>query len=151
MLSIYFGEREGTYYGPYWFSNSYDSKWLEDPLVSAMLKDVDKSEYKGGELIMSDVLGPISPRDLSGGVKTLISIYKNPDLIFDATSCGGNCAKWLKEIVQREDVTVILKYLMHFDGLEPFSIKILNTGEIVTTERDYVFAAVEALSEGGQE
>jgi len=25
-------------------------------------------------------------------------IYKRPDKIFDATSCGENCAKWLLEI-----------------------------------------------------
>ena len=113
-----------------------------------MIRDVDKSSYEGGELIVSDVLGPISPKDLSGGVKTLISVYKSPQLIFNATSCGNNCAKWLLEIGKKEDVTVVLEYLMKFENLEPFEIKIENTGKIVRSVREYVIAAVEALHEG---
>ena len=35
---------------------------------------IDKSEYVGGQLIKSEVLGPIPPERLSGGLKTLISI-----------------------------------------------------------------------------
>ncbi len=148
MLSIYFGEKENTYYGPLWFTNSYDREWFDDPLVAEMIRDVDKSSYEGGELIVSDVLGPISPKDLSGGVKTLISVYKSPQLIFNATSCGNNCAKWLLEIGKKEDVTVVLEYLMKFENLEPFEIKIENTGKIVRSVREYVIAAVEALHEG---
>ncbi|SDA41889.1 protein of unknown function [Butyrivibrio sp. INlla18] len=148
MLSIYFGNYKKAYYGPAWFNNSYDSEWFENQLVQKMIKDIDKSDYKGGELIVSEVLGPIAPKDLSGGLKTLISIYKNPQMIFDATSCGNNCAKWLLEIGEKEDVLIKLEYLMEFEGLEPFEIKIDNTGEIVTTEKAYVVAALKALHEG---
>lgn len=147
MLNIHFGEKK-AYYGPAWFVNSYDLGWFEDAFVAEMLKDIDKSEYKGGELIVSDVLGPISPKDLSGGVMTLISIYKNPEKIFNATSCGDNCAKWLLRIGEKEDITVVLEYLMKFDELEPFDIKIENTGEIVKSGKEYVFAAIDALHEG---
>ncbi len=151
MLTIYFGEKENTYYGPVWFVNSYDREWFDDPMVADMIKDVDKSHYEGGELIVSDVLGPIAPKDLSGGVKTLISIYKNPQLVFNATSCGSNCAKWLLEIGEKEDVTVVLEYLMQFEDLEPFEIKIENTGKIVRSVKEYVVAAVEALHEGEEQ
>lgn len=145
MLHIIFGERENILYGPAWFVNNYEPEWLSDPLVNEMLKDVDKSEYKGGELIYSDVLGPISPRDLSGGVKTLISIFKEPTKIFDATSCGNNCAKWLLEIGKREDVTVNLRYPMRFTGLQPFEIQIDNDDILATTEREYTLAAIHIL------
>lgn len=37
-----------------------------------MIRDIDKSDVIGVHLIESPVLGPISPKDLSGGVKTLM-------------------------------------------------------------------------------
>jgi hypothetical protein len=37
-----------------------------------MILDVDKSVVVSSHLIDSPVLGPISPKELSGGVKTLI-------------------------------------------------------------------------------
>ena len=147
MLTIRFGEMKNVYYGPGWFENNYEQDWLADPLVNEMLRDVDKSEYKGGELIESEVLGPISPKDLSGGVKTLISIYNEPSYIFDATSCGSNCAKWLIEIGKREDVLVNLKYPMRFSGLEPFEIHIENDDSVVRTEKDYTLKAISILHE----
>ena len=70
-------------------------------------------------------------------------IYERPDLVFDATSCGGNCAKWLLEIGKRKDVTINLKYLMKFDNLEPFDIFIENENKIVNNEKDYIYTAVK--------
>lgn len=147
MLNIRFGEMENVLYGPGWFVNNYEREWLSDPLCAQMLMDVDNSKYVGGELIESDVLGPISPRELSGGVKTLISIYKNPDMVFDATSCGPNCAKWLLEIGKAEDVVVNLRYPMVFESDEPFAIHILNDDSIVTNRREYALRAIRILHE----
>ena len=39
-----------------------------------MIKDVDKSNVIGPRVIDSPVLGGISPRELSGGVKTLLQM-----------------------------------------------------------------------------
>ena len=145
MLNIYYGEMEEAVYGPLWFKYSYDVAWFSDPLVQRMLEDVDRSRYVGGTLIESDVLGPIPPETLSGGVKTLILIYENPDLVFDATSCGPNCAKWLVEIGKRKEVTVNLRYFMPMDGLDPFAIRIVNTDTIVHTATEYAFASLDCL------
>ena len=107
-----------------------------------MIEDVDKSRYVDGLVIDSPVLGPIPPEKLSGGVQTLIMIYERPDLIFDATSCGENCAHWLLEIGSRKDVTVELNYLMPFKKYEPFEIMILNENRIVHTSKEYINIAV---------
>ena len=64
MLHIIFGKTEDVYYGPGYFQYNYDIEWLSDPLVRDMIKDIDKSEYQGGYLIYSDVLGPIAPETL---------------------------------------------------------------------------------------
>lgn len=98
-----------------------------------------------GELIESDVLGPIPPERLSGGLMTLISIYKNPDMIFDATSCGDNCAEWLLETGKKEDVTVELNYLMKFPDDGRLNMRIANTGRTVTSEDEYILEALKLL------
>lgn len=145
MLSIYFGKIDNSFYGPSWFKVNYEQEWLADSFVGEIIRDVDKSEYKGGNLIVSDVLGPISPRELSGGTQTLICIYSMPGLIFDATSCGQNCAKWLIEIGKRKDVTVMLEYYMSFKEFEPFEIHIKNMDTIVKSGNEYTYAALDLL------
>ena len=94
-----------------------------------MILDVDRSTVLGPRVIDSPVLGGISPRELSGGVKTLISIYKVPERIFNASACGDNCAKWILKIGELQDVTINLRHLMDF-GEEAFTARILNTGQI---------------------
>lgn len=145
MLSIYFGDLDESFYGPSWFKYNYDPVWFEDTFVQKMMEDVDHSLYKGGELIESDALGPIPPERLSGGLMTLISIYKKPDIIFDATSCGDNCAKWLLEIGKKEDVEIQLNYLMKFPEITGFSIKIVNNGKKVTSPKAFTVEALELL------
>ncbi len=145
MLSIYFGEKENVMHGPSWFRFNYRPEWFKDPLVQKMLADVDRSEYAGGELIQSTVLGPIPPERLSGGLQTLISIYKRPDLMFNATSCGENCAKWLTEIGKIEDIRINLRYFMPFDGCEPLEIRIINEDVIVTNMSEYTHIAIRYI------
>lgn len=96
---------------------------------------MDRSIVIGPRVIDSPVLGGISPRELSGGVKTLMNIYKVPEKIFNASACGDNCAKWILKIGEMQDVTINLRHLMDF-GEEEFVIKILNTDQIVHNMRE---------------
>ena len=131
MLSVYYGDMPEAIYNPaLFFKNSYSDDWITDELSKEMIRDVDKSEVIGPRIIDSPVLGGITPRELSGGVKTLICIYKRPDRVFNASACGDNCAKWLLEIGKRQDVTINLRHLMDFGEIE-FTIKVLNTDQIV--------------------
>ena len=132
MLSIYLGQmEEAIYYPPAYFNNTYDDEWITDPLTVEMIKDVDKSEVIGPHLIESPVLGPISVKEISGGVKTLILMaFDDSGRIFNASACGNNCAKWILEIGKRKDLTINLRHIMNFVK-EPFEIKILNYGEMV--------------------
>ena len=136
-------------YGPMWFKYNYDHSWFGDEFVKEMVREVDHTEYVEGSVFNSPVLGMIPPERLSGGVKTLIMIYKMPEKIFNATSCGANCAHMLLEIGKRENVTVNLRYYMPMKDLEPFEIEIVNTGRIVTNEHDYALAALDCLDEAG--
>ena len=131
MLSVYYGDMPEAIYNPaLFFKNSYSDDWITDELSKEMIRDVDKSEVIGPRIIDSPVLGGITPRELSGGVKTLICIYKRPDRVFNASACGDNCAKWLLEIGKRQDVTINLRHLMDF-GEKEFTIKVLNIDQTV--------------------
>ncbi len=143
MLHIQFGEMNNVNYGPSWFKANYHLDWFNDSFVKDMVLDVDHTEYVEGMVLNSSVLGPIPPERLSGGVQTLIMIYEKPDLVFDATSCGDNCAKWLLEIGKKKDVTVNLNYLMHFDNIDDLEIYVENENRIITDYKDYIMTAVK--------
>lgn len=139
MLSIYLGEMDqAIYYPPVYFDNQYEDEWITDKLSMEMIKDVDKSEVIGPHLIESPVLGPISVKEISGAVKTLmLMIFDQSGRIFNASVCGDNCAKWILKIGKEEDLTINLRYLMDF-GSDEFEIKILNTGDIVHDMGQYI-------------
>lgn len=131
MLSVFYGDMPEAVYNPViYFKNTYTDEWITDPLSKEMIQDVDKSTVLGPRIIDSPVLGGISPRELSGGVKTLISMYKVPQKIFNASACGDNCAKWILKIGSIQDITINLRHLMDF-GEETFAVKILNTEQMV--------------------
>ena len=131
MLSIFFGDMPEAVYDPVvFFKNTYTDEWITDGLSREMIRDVDGSEVLGPRVFDSPVFGGISPRELSGGVKTLIAIYQVTERIFNASACGDNCAKWLLKIGQIQDVTINLRHLMDF-GEGEFIVKILNTDQIV--------------------
>ena len=144
MLSIYLGQMgEAIYYPPVYFDNQYEDEWITEPLTIEMIKDVDKSEVVSPHLIESPVLGPISVKEISGGVKTLILMaFDETQKVFNASACGDNCAKWILEIGKRKDLTINLRHIMNF-GKEDFEIKILNTGEMVYNMKQFIETAAE--------
>ncbi|MBR6897531.1 MAG: DUF4869 domain-containing protein [Lachnospiraceae bacterium] len=138
MLNIIFGDHEGVVTNPaVYFKNTYEDEWITDELSKRMILDVDSSNVISARVIDSPVLGGITPRELSGGVKTLILINKVPDMIFNASACGDNCAKWLLEMSKDRDITINLRHIMDF-GEKPFSVFICNTGQMVHSMKELV-------------
>lgn len=111
-------------------------------MVKEMIQDVDKSVVIDSGIIDSPVLGKIPPIGLSGGVKTLILVKFEPEKVFNVSTCGDNCAKWLLKIAEREDRTVNLRHLMDF-GKKPFTVKVLNTNQIVHSMEELIWVAGE--------
>ncbi len=143
MLKIFFGNKEQAIYNTsVYFKNTYIDEWITDSFSAEMIKDVDKSVVVGPHLIESPVLGAITPKELSGGVKTLILIYKDREHLFNASNCGDNCAKWLLKMSENEDRTINLRHLMDF-GSGRFEIEVLNNGKIVHDMTELVDAAGE--------
>lgn len=152
MLTIIYGDAENSIYNTsVYFKNSYESEWLETDLAKEMIKDVDDSEVLSGECINSPVLGQIPPERLSGGVKTLLLILNEPEKVFNASTCGDNCAKWILEIGKMKDVTINLRHMMSFGPDTEFEIKIENGGEIVHSMKELIPIAHRYLNEMKQE
>lgn len=144
MLRVYLGNMEqAIYHPPTYFDNQYEDEWITDNLSVEMIKDVDKSEVISSHLIDSPILGPISVKDISGGVKTLILMaFDSSDKVFNASVCGDNCAKWILRIAKNRDLTINLRHIMDF-GKDEFELEILNTGDTVRNMDQFVQIAGE--------
>lgn len=140
MLNIVFGDyKEANYIvnPKMYFDNTYEDMWMATSLAKEIVKDVDKSELKSPNVVVSPVLGSIPVTRISGGSKTLIQIAFDGEHVFNASVCGDNCAKWLLQIGREKDIVVRLGHIMHFPE-ETFEIKIVNTGDVVHTQYELV-------------
>ena len=145
MLRIIFGKsRDIIYNTSMYFSNVFQKEWLDDPYVRKMIKGVDGSEVLGDYLIKSKALGLIAPAQLSGGVKTLILTYFLPEKIFNASTCGDNCARWFLDMSKKQDRTINLRHIMDF-GDRKMNIQILNNGAEVHSMSELVDVAADYL------
>lgn len=140
MLKIVFGDADNSiYHPPTYFDNTYADEWITDPRSVKMIKDIDKSDVIGARVIDSPVLGSISVKELSGGVKTLIlMLFDESGKIFNASACGDNCAKWIYEISKHKDLTIVLHHIMDFSSCEEFSAYIINTDKQVNSYKEYL-------------
>ena len=150
MLNIYYGEMpEAIYNTSVYFNNTYLDSWLEDEFVQRMIKSIDKSVVLGNGVIKSPVLGLIAPTQISGGLKTLILIHKDREKIFNASTCGDNCAWWILRMASKRDITINLRHLMDF-GRGRFTVRVLNSGNIAHSMEDLIGEAYDALRGSGQ-
>ncbi len=144
MLNIIFGDIENSvYHPPTYFDNQYEDEWVTDPLSVEMIRDIDKSKVISPHLIESPVLGPISTKEISGGVKTLMLMaFDQSGKIFNASSCGDNCAKWIVEIGKRKELTINLHHVLDFSSAGQFDALMLNTGRMVHGYAEYLNEAL---------
>ena len=118
------------------FNIEFENEWITHPLSRQMIHDIDKSTVINDRIIDSPILGMISPRELSGGVKALMLMLFEPELEYYGTACGDNCAKWILEIAKLQDIFLAYENIMSFP--EPFEIKIVNSGAIVRNMHDLI-------------
>ena len=141
MLKIIFGETHKAIFNTsIYFNNQYENKWFKDPFTSKIIKNIDKSELLSNNAVLSPVLGVIPITSLSNGSKTLILMKNKPKIIFNASTCGDNCAKYILEIAKEKDITINLLHIMDF-GINSFEIYIVNSNKVVTTMYDLLLEA----------
>lgn len=141
MLHVILGrETDAIFNTAVYFKNAYEDEWITDDFGRKVILDVDKSTVIGNAVIESPVLGMISPINLSGGVKTLILIKNEPRTVFNASTCGDNCAKWILHIAEEQDITINLRHIMNF-GKGKFNIHIVNTDTVVHNMKEFMLTA----------
>lgn len=103
MLNIYFGDMpEAVYNTSVYFNYTYEDEWLTSDFAKEVIKKIDKSDVKGPHAVESPVLGVISPEKLSGGTKTLLLMANDPEKVFNASTCGDNCAPFILKLAEKE-------------------------------------------------
>lgn len=143
MLNIYFGKMpEAVYNTNIYFNNTYKDSWITAQLTRDIIKAVDHSDVIDEKTIISPIFGNMGPKKLSGGVKTLILIAFDKKKVFNASTCGDNCAEWILKMAKDRKVVINLHHLMDF-GQEPFKARILNTNKIVNNMAELVIEAGE--------
>ena len=84
-------------------NDAYFSKTLLDnsEFCRNVLDGIDKAEYNSGTTFISTVekqFGAQYKENLSTGTKTLLNIYKHPDMCFNVVECGNNCWPYLLKL-----------------------------------------------------
>ena len=145
MLNVYFGDMPDAIYNTaLYFRNVYQDAWITDSMSREIILDVDKSTVVSANLIESPVLGPISPVMLSGGVKTLLLIKHDKKQVFNASTCGDNCAKWILQLAEKRKLVINLHHVMDF-GPDYFKIKGLNSGGIAHNMSELIRESIPYL------
>lgn len=152
MLSIHLGDYPGSIYDTKtYFRNSYLDSWFEDPMAAQIIKGVNGSELIGSHNIISKQLGSISPLELSGGVKTLLLVRNLPNMIFNASTCGDNCARWLLKINLVTAVLVSSSFLAPVSSAYAVEFSSLSNNEAETSSSssfsDFVSEDTEKTAE----
>ena len=131
MLHIIFGDcEEAIYNTSSFFDNQYLDCWFDDEFAAEVIKGIDKGEILSSHAVNTKALGVIPATKIAGGTKTVLLVKNRPEMIFNASTCGDNCAKYLLKIGKMQDVTINLHHIMNF-GKRKFEIHIINTDKIV--------------------
>lgn len=112
MLNITFkqpdyDDKSWIMYPGIYFDHLLDLSVLQDQFAQQLVSEIDKSEVLLNNVIMSPVFGPMPPKQLSGGVKTLIVLYAQ-DKPVTGLSLGNDTVASLLEIAKRKDITIYL-------------------------------------------
>lgn len=147
MLNVYFGDlpdnneyKDYIYNPKAYFDNTYKDRWITTEFAKAVILDVDKSEVIDDKTIKSPVFNLMEPTRISGGAKTVLLIAFDKKKIFNASTCGDNCAKWILKAAEDKKIVINLRHLMDF-GKGEFKIRVLNTGKIVKNMTELVLEA----------
>ena len=99
MLKIVYGNiKDAIYNTSVYFDNTYLDNWITTPLAKKIIKNIDKGEVLSPQAIDTKALGVIPVTQISGGTKTLLLMLNEPEKIYNASTCGNNCAKYILEI-----------------------------------------------------
>lgn len=120
-----------------YFRNTFRPEWLEDEQIKKAIRDIDQSIVINGNAIESPVFGIMPPTKLSRGLKTLMLMYNNPHMVFNASTCGDNCVPFIEEMIKEKDILIGLYHAMDFSKKD-FKAYIANGDVVVNSYEEYI-------------
>ena len=137
MLKIWLGNiPKGCIVNPSSFFDLHRPKnrpWSEDMIRA--VKVIDDLDYVGGDVFKNSLGKMLSPDVLSSGCKSVLLLYMKPSLCIYATRCGDNCAPFILDIADKNDVTIALHHPMLFP--RDFEGVIMDNGKEIHCLEDY--------------
>lgn len=145
MLHIIFGIEKNTIHEiDEYFREHYVKEWIENDISKRIVEEIDKSTIHSSTQVINQTVGPKNINHLSYSTKTLLLIWNNPNMIFNASFCSDECSKFLLEFGNTRDIVVNLNHIMDF-GQNRFAIKIINNDTIVHNMKELVIEAIKYL------
>ena len=145
MLHVYVGSNEDAIYpGGKYFDACVDTSVITEDFSRKVIKEIDKSEVVSENLVISPVIGPIPPNYLSGGVKTLMILYKE-DKMVDIDSMGENCFPYLWMLAENKDIKLSMEGYRDLYQFGSGIVHILNDDSFVDNGGDFMFKVTDIL------
>jgi hypothetical protein len=134
MLRLFFGVKSDCLYsGDGYFDNWIDSGVVLTDFGRKVIRNIDKCEVKDKNLIISPIIGAITPSQLSGGTKVLLTLSVE-DKVFDLSALGENCYPYLAELCRVKDISMTADSFKALYSYAEFgSIYIENTNTVVNS------------------
>lgn len=147
MIKLYFGHLDNELFsGNGFFNSTVDEGVLLTDFGKAVVKSIDNSEVYGRNLIISPILGGIPPERLSGGTKTLLSLYSEDNVIFRLSAMGDNCLPFLADIAKIKDITLSTsEFRPLFRNSSLDKVLVLNDNSIVTNDKDLLVKSLKVI------
>lgn len=135
MLHIYFGHKDDelVMISDY-FDGVFEDSWIDTELSKQIISEIDKSTVLYPRVIDSPFLGPITPRELSGGAKGLILMAYDDDLLntyFRGSQFGDNTLPLMLKISENREIHVALNHIYKFPKDMHTNIHIENIDTII--------------------
>lgn len=156
MLYLYYGEKPNRLVDiPGYFDDVFEDDWITSDISKEIIKEVDKSIVLYPHVIESPVLGPITPKEISGGAKGLILMAHDDDMIgkyFYGGQFGDNTLRMMLKIALTRDIKISVHHIYKFPsndniGFE-FTVTLENTNETFSSFEEYTRIMREYIMKG---
>jgi hypothetical protein len=118
-----------------------------------LLKEISKCDVISENLVISEILGPISPDRVGSGVKAVLYMMyeenKEKYGYIDIHWCGDNLIPFIREVCSQKDVGIncdrMFPYLSSRYGKFNGGLKVVNTGHVFYSGLDFFmeFGSIE--------
>lgn len=123
-----------------YFDSVAKREWFDDDFVKEMILEIDQTECYAAYNMYSPFLGAMNFKQLSGGVKGLILLYKHNEnkLFLKSSTFGDNCVSCLLKIAEQRDVYLCMTHILKLPKV--FTAVCLDSGETISNYREYLDA-----------